>query len=204
MRLLVDSDAFCKLGIVDLLADAAALLGADLNECGRLPALVHMLRKGRLRHYGDEESRSLVPLAARMPAIAGEWMEGSEEWQDRLVGVPDIDPGEVILFSVAAARALPVLTGDMRALRALSGVDAFPERLAGRIVVLEAVLLGLCRQGGTARLRARVEPLRHHDSVVRACFSSSDAEAGLRSYFEDRRRTLQPLVLWDPGTANGP
>src|SRR5688572_31331079 len=49
MRLLIDSDAFCKLAICELLDDAAAVLGASSAECGRLPALAFMLRKGNLR-----------------------------------------------------------------------------------------------------------------------------------------------------------
>ena len=45
MRLLIDSDAFCKLAASGLLSDAAALFN---GECGRLPALPHMLRRGQL------------------------------------------------------------------------------------------------------------------------------------------------------------
>jgi hypothetical protein len=39
MNLLVDTDAFCKLGVAALLEDAAGVFGARLTECGRLAAL---------------------------------------------------------------------------------------------------------------------------------------------------------------------
>ncbi len=36
MKLLFDTDAFCKLGIASLLEDVAHIFGATLQECGRL------------------------------------------------------------------------------------------------------------------------------------------------------------------------
>lgn len=48
MKLLFDTDAFCKIGIANLLPDVAQLFGAELQECSRLYALPFMLRKGSL------------------------------------------------------------------------------------------------------------------------------------------------------------
>lgn len=197
MRLLVDTDAFCKLGIADLLTDAIALFGAELRECGRLPALPYMLRRGSLpRSYGNAACERLIPVAERMPAVS----EAPGTWLDRLALLPDIDPGEAIIFSVAADAELPVISGDLRALRALKDVEGFPEALAGRVVILEALLLGLCRALGPGSVKEGVEPLRKVDTVVGICFSpeNRDPEQGLRSYLEERRVELSPLVLWDP------
>lgn len=49
MRLLLDTDAFCKLGAAGVFDDALSLLGLSVSDCGRLPALPYMLRKGSLR-----------------------------------------------------------------------------------------------------------------------------------------------------------
>ena len=38
-RLLVDTDAFCKLGVAGLLTDAIGVLGVTVENCGRLAAL---------------------------------------------------------------------------------------------------------------------------------------------------------------------
>ena len=36
MRILIDTDAFCKLATGRVLNDSLGLLGADLTECGRV------------------------------------------------------------------------------------------------------------------------------------------------------------------------
>ena len=195
MRLLVDSDAFCKLGASDLLSDAVALFRAELGECGRLPALPHMLRRGQLRGtYGATACNRLIPLAESMPPV----VDPPTSWLEQLAHIPDIDPGEAILFATASDRRVPVVTGDIRSLRALKSLDRFPEALEGRIAVLEAVLLALCGQLGTAAVRSRVEPVLQVDTVMRICFSpeGEEPEVALRSYLRDRRRELEPLVLW--------
>ena len=195
MRLLVDSDAFCKLAASDLLSDAAALFHADLPECGRLPALPYMLQRGRLlQTYGIATCEHLMPLAESMPPV----VDAPASWLEPLTHIPDIDPGEAILFATAADLRVPVVTGDIRSLRALKNLDPFPEALAGRVVVLEAVLLALCRHLGAAVVRAKVEAIRQTDTVMRICFSPGvqDPERALRSYLHDRRSELAPLVLW--------
>ena len=195
MRLLVDSDAFCKLAASDLLPEAAALFQAELCECGRLPALPHMLRRGRLRQtYGAAACERLIPLAEGMPHVLAE----STSWLEQLTHIPAIDPGEAILFATAADLGVPVVTGDIRSLRALKHLDRFPETLEGRIAVLEAVLLGLCGQLGTGTVQARVQSAPQVDTVMRICFSPDveEPELALRSYLHDRKRELAPLVLW--------
>ena len=86
----------------------------------------------------------------------------------------------------------------MRSLRALKSLDRFPEALAGRIVLLEAVLLALCGHLGAEAVRAKIESVQQADTVMRICFSPEvqDPELGLRSCLCDRRRELAPLVLW--------
>ena len=198
MRLLVDSDAFCKLAASGLLSDTAALFNAELPECGRLPALPYMLRRGRLpRTYGVAACKRLIPLAESMPPV----VDPPVSWKEQLTHIPDIDPGEAILFATAADQRLPVVTGDIRSLRALKNLDRFPEALEGRIGVLEAVLLALCGQLGTAAVRSRVEAVLQADTVMRICFSPEvgEPELGLRSYLRDRSKELAPLVLWGTG-----
>lgn len=197
MCLLVDTDAFCKLGLAGLLNDAAGLFTAQLRECGRLPALPYMLRRGSLpRSYGEAACRALVPLAVGMTAVSAT----SGPWLERLSPIPDIDPGEAILFSTAAETGLPIITGDLRALGAVKSVDGFSDALAGRVVVPEALLLGLCSPLSLDSLRASLEPLRGKDRMLDVCFSpeNRDPKKALRSYLRARRSELAPLVLWDP------
>jgi hypothetical protein len=199
MLLLVDTDVFCKLGLAELLYDCLALFGATIGESGRLAALPYMLRRGSLpRLYGEEACMRLIPVAERMPVV----LQGSAAWLDRLAPITAIDPGEAILFSAAAEGGLPVVSGDLRALRAVKDVEGFPDALAGRVVVLEAVLLALCQRLGPDMLRARLHPLQDVDAVIGICFSPTNQqpEECLLSYFRERRAHLAPLILWDPNT----
>lgn len=106
MRLLVDTDAFCKLAVGSVLRDAVELLGASLRECGRLPALPHMLRKGRLREmFGPQACDALLPVADAVPVV----IRSSNAWLDRLAPIQDIDPGEAQIFAAAAELGLVVV-----------------------------------------------------------------------------------------------
>jgi hypothetical protein len=145
MKLLVDTDAFCKLGLTGLLADTLKIFEVELDDCGRLPALPQMLRKGRLRKlYGEKACDDLISDAEAIPVIH----QPNVQWLDKLVSISDIDPGETQIFAAAAESSLIVLSGDKRALRALKGLDDFVNALAGRVVVLEAVFIRLCDQIG--------------------------------------------------------
>jgi hypothetical protein len=194
MRLLIDTDAFCKLAVCGLLKDAVRLLGANWSECGRLPALPHMLRSGCLRNkYGDENCKLMLALAESVPPVP----EPGGVWLEKLVPV---DPGEAQLFAAASEFEISVLTGDKRALKAVKDISGFPAALEGRIIVVEAVLIALCNHFGTDRIRRHLQPLTGTDQMIKICFSNpgSDPLECLRSYFSNLSDEAAPLVLWDP------
>jgi hypothetical protein len=197
MRLLLDTDAFCKLWLGGLLPDVLGLFEAELADCGRLPALPHMLRKGRLRtSFGAGACDAMLAVAEAVPNVP----QPGETWLDRLTPVPAIDPGEAQLFALAAERRLLIVSGDKRALRALRTVAGFPAALAGRIVVVEALIFALCDRVGLEVVRERVQPLMASDRVVQVCFSDrrTDPRAALRSYLDSLEAEVRPLVLWKP------
>ena len=196
MKILLDTDAFCKLGTWRVLEDALRLLGVSVSECGRLPALCYMLRKGRLRNwYGPDACDALVRTANTIPTL----LQPSEEWLDMLTPIDSIDPGEAQIFASAATHGLYVISGDKRALRALKNLDKIQRALTGRIVVLEAILLALCEKFGADEIRRRIEPLNDFDKTIKICFSSpvTDPINGLLSYFECLTKEVSPLVLWN-------
>lgn len=202
MKVLLDTDVFCKLELVGLLGDAIGLLGAGLDVCGRLPALPHMLRRGKLvQRFGEAACARMLPVALTLPVMN----RPTNTWLDRLTPIEAIDPGEAQLLAGAADAGLFVLSGDKRAFRALKDVPGAAKALAGRIVVLEAILLALCDHLGSAELRRRSAPLAAADSVVRFCFSAGNPEPAhaLSSYYRDLEAELKPLVLWDPRAGGG-
>jgi len=197
MKVLVDTDAFCKLGLAGLLADAVAILGAQLTDCHRLAALPHMLRRGSVpRRFGEDNCRSLLTTAEAMLPLE----PSTGPWLGRFVPAPGIDPGEAQLFSAAADETLMVLSGDKRALRAVRTVQGAPEALSGLMVTLEAVLIALHDSIGADALRTRVGPLRAFDTTVGICFSDGtpDPRAALWSYYNSLASEVAPLTLWRP------
>ena len=197
MNLLIDTDAFCKLGVAGLIEDAAGVFGARLPDCGRLPALPHMLRSGNLvNRYGRNACDALIPHAEAMPVLP----KLGAAALDPLAVNDAIDPGEALLFAAAAEFGLLVISGDKRAMRALKHVREIHAPLGRRVVTMEALLLKLCEQLGLEYLRRRVGPLAVHDRAVGACFSpgNPDPRDGLRSYQGSIVAEVHPLLLWDP------
>ncbi len=196
-QLLVDTDAYCKLGVAGLFSNARAVLGVRVEECGRLAALPYMLRRGGLRKkFGGDASDELATLAETIPLAA----QASDGWLDPLTTVPVIDPGEAQLLAASAEHGLLVLTGDKRGLCGIKDIPGYAEALDGRIVVLEAILAELCIQLGEDVIRSRIRPVTEVDIAVRVCFSDpgSSPVGALQSYNEQLAVDLEPLSLWKP------
>jgi hypothetical protein len=197
LPLLIDTDAFCKLAMAGVIDETLNLLGSDRSHCSRLPALPHMLRRGRLRKkLGDAICDRLIPIAESLPIVG----QTSSVWLDRLAHISAIDPGEAQLFAVAAENRITVLSGDKRAIQVLKNVPEFAEPLRSRIVVLEAALLGVCRVHGTNLVQMRIGPLKMHDTMVNIVFSpgNSNIEAALESYLNHAATEAAPIDLWRP------
>lgn len=197
MQLLIDTDAFYKLAVGNILDNAIDLFGTDLARCARLPALPYMLRKGRLRNsLGEQLSDQLIPTAESIPALP----QPDAIWLNKLTMIQAIDPGEAHIYALAAANAAMVLSGDKRALRALMAIPEYVEALNGRIVVLEAVLVALCDRIGVSEVQRRIQPLLVHDKIAQICFSPSNQnpQEALGSYYHSLAAELDPLALWNP------
>ena len=194
MRLVVDTDAFCKLGLAGLLDSAAEVLGVPMTEWVVLPALPHMLRRGRLRRtFGDDACESLLPVASQLRALG----HLQSDYLDRLAAEPDVDPGEAQILAAAAEHGALVLTHDKRALRVVATLPEVAQALSGRVVVLESVLLLLCEQLGDDEVARAVQPIHDVDGMVRLCFSGgSSPRDGLLSYADSLKEEVRPLVLW--------
>lgn len=195
MRVLVDTDIFQKLAATGLLEAGLQHFGASLETAERLPSLPHMLRRGKLRReLGNACADSLIPLAEKMQVLP----EAEVSLLDQL-NVEGIDPGEVQLFANALLEDVRLLTGDKRALRAVSRLPQVTKALAGKIVVLEESLLMLCNISGDAFVQAAVTPHRQIDKgVFQSCFSvgTTSPQDCLKSYSGHLRTEVAPLDLW--------
>ena len=197
MKLLIDTDAFCKLTIGGVFDDAIRLLGAQRSECGRLSALPFMLSKGKLvSRYGRGTCATLRGIALNIPEMVQATIGCLEPFNQ----IEDIHVGEAQLFASATEFGCQVLTGDKRALRALQAATDLHAGLSGRIVAMEAILIALCDSLSPKEVFQRVQPLIVTDDMFRVCFSNpkQDPRTCLRSYFGALTTQVAPLVLWQP------
>lgn len=203
MKLLLDSDAFGKLGIAGLLESAASALGCTLAECARLPALPSMLRRGRLRtQLGDARADALIPVADSIPAVP----RSESRWLDVLARIPGVDPGEAQLLAATADHGLLLLSGDKRAMNALAGQTTIVEALSGRIVVVDAIVIELCDTLGAEHVRALIAPAVAIDTALRIAFGSQrDTPVELlRANLDDLAKTAPRELLWLPTSMRPP
>jgi hypothetical protein len=197
MRLLVDSDAFCKIECAGLLDDVLAELGIAAPDCRRLPALPYQLQRGGLRsRIGPDLCDRLLTRAESLAPVAG----APVEWLDRFVALSNVDPGEALLLAHAASSDSLLLTGDKRALEAVRAVSDLRSTVSERVLTVEAGLVLLCRARGESWVRERVGPFIRLDTVFRACFAPGvgSPERSLSSYLASDMRRLVPLRLWSP------
>jgi hypothetical protein len=196
MSLLIDTDAFCKLAPGRLLEAVPELFGLSLTDCARLPALPKMLRRGTLRRrLGNALCEKLIPVSERLARAR----EPSQRWLDLLAKHHDIDPGEARLIALVAERSDFMITGDKRALRAASTIPELGPAVAGKIAIVESVLLAACRKHGDDAVRDAVAEALPHDKMLIVCFSPGQSpRAALEAYLRDARSTFAPLELWDP------
>jgi hypothetical protein len=204
--LLVDSDVFALLAAVGLLGELATSLGLSRESVRRLPALVKQLQQGKSigRKYPDAQReqalsvcKSTRPFVARAQEVA---------LQARLVRVDNIDDGEAVLFATLAEQPFWYLTtGDQRSLIALGQAAELAdvrERVSGRILCLETVLLLLIQRLGAAEIGARFQPIQGVHTKIdiffgyKETFDDATLIDQITSYLSDLRKNMGCDILY--------
>jgi len=161
MRLLVDNDIVLKLASFNLWDEALACLEAAPEDVRWLPTARFALDL----HRGEAAARRWgATIAWRLAGIAATLRVLEEAPNDAvvagLINVVGIDVGERLLFATAAASdSTVVATGDKQSLLALANdprCAAVHERLRGRLICLEQIVLQILAHNAFADVRARV------------------------------------------------
>lgn len=195
MRLLVDNDAFRKLGAGNVFLPLLDLLGVTLADCRRLESLISQMTRGaHARDLGPERAARLRELAVRMTKIP----QAPADWTQRIIGVEEarINDGEARLLALAVVTPdVLVLTGDKKAVSAIRDVPGLAKAIAGRVICLEAALLALCEEHGVEWVRARCEGALELDGAMRNCLPSAACVVCLESHCRALGNEA-PGVLW--------
>jgi hypothetical protein len=184
-RLLVDNDALLKAAHWGLLDVVPSLVSGVWSDVACLPQFPPRVRRAEAKLFAD--ASVALSLAARLSQTI-ELPEPDANVLSVLQIEPGIDAGELLLFGalVATPQAI-LLTGDKRALRAISQTD-IRSLCRGRIVCVEQLLLQALYRLGAPTLVAQVRQWEQRDKTALAIFSRSgdksdaDIREGLNSY----------------------
>ncbi len=209
MDLLVDVDVLAKLAHWGMLPDLPAFVGVDWDRMSTVASLRFRAQRaatkpdGKLFHTTDAAHAVMHALAqmAPLPTVDPARLAAFQD-------ATDIDAGEAVLFALLDGVAdRCVLTGDKRAVRALSQLPAARRALLeGRLLVLEAVFLQALDLRGIEWLRERVCPSRALDKAIAIAMGSRcDAPPAavieaLRSYHGELAVLCTPCLLRDAAT----
>jgi hypothetical protein len=168
----LDNDILLKLSAVDLLDESIAALGFNPEDLRVLDTARHVFRRNRKvsTKYSevvrDRAIEFVKTCQTIVPEVTGEFIV-----LNRL-----LDVGEATLVA-ATCEVLPfvLMTGDKRCLQVLAAQAELAEvrqRLQGRVICLEQVILRLIQRSGFDWVKARVVPMMACDMALQACFGS--------------------------------
>lgn len=203
--LYLDSDLFVLFAGANLLGYLIEAVGFDLKTTRRLRPLPRMLERGPLSRRLPTGLRQRA--LAWCSAIPGIETAPSPETVDRLVHVEDLDPGETVLFALAAeAESSLIGTGDQRACRALGrrqDLGDVRDQLKGKVICLEESLKVLLKRMDFGELAEALTTVREHNQTLRVLLGQGAAtpkesfQTALLSYLDDLASEAGEL-LWRP------
>ncbi|WP_460207312.1 hypothetical protein [Scytonema sp. NUACC21] len=197
----MDNDIILKLVACSLFEEAVTCLGVAETDLRVLSDAKYVFRKSRriAQKYPQAIRDSAILIVDRCTKIQP---APSEELQE--LEVEGIDPGERILISATKYEtSFYLTTGDKRCLTALAAATQLVEirqRLIGRVVCLEQLILKLIDQKGFDEVLAKVLPAREYDTALKAIFGSGEKATqesvlqALEGYIEDLRKRTEGLL----------
>lgn len=199
-RLVVDVDALVKLAHWGLLDALETATGIPAARQATVESIRFRAARGDAKLFRDPAVAG--QLAAALAGFGAAWAPDGEVVA-RLQGVPGLDAGEIALVGMLCSDPSALLvTGDKRALKALAvpALADIAQRIAGRVLCLEQVLLGELEMRGALALASAIEPYRELDTAVR-CAVPLPAHAtdvaireGLGSYIGELNREAPRLL----------
>lgn len=186
-----DTDLVIKLAELNLLDAAAGISGGRKEDLYLLPEVGRVLRSpGFLTRLSDKGlSRTGVSRATDFAAKCSR-LQGSVDRNDHVIlsrasahfkgRTIRVDQGEAVLF--ASSGKLPdhrIATGDKRSLRTIAMCPACKSvcnKLRGRVVCLEQIVLGIIDRRGFAFVQKRVASGCRCDECIENAFAGGKAD----------------------------
>lgn len=203
--LLIDTDLFVLLAGAGLLSHLAQCLGVPPENIRRLPSLQSQIKSKRfIDKIPVAELERLQQAINDVPA----WTASPADTSilDRLADVPDIDPGEALLFATLYEQPVYLLaSGDKRSMIALGNapdLDDVRTAIKGRILSLETALTLLVNQNGAATIGPALQPLAAKHRTIdilfgtKTTFDDNETIHQIRSYLDHLVAQIGPSLLY--------
>jgi hypothetical protein len=197
----LDNDILLKLLAFDVMDEALGALRIKPEDLRILDTAQYVFQKSRKvsAKYSEAVRDRAIEFVKTCQTVAP---EATDEF---CLLSRSLDVGEATLVA-ATARISPfvLVTGDKRCLQVLATqreLGQVMERLQGRVICLEQVILLLIRRSGFAWVKARVEPLVEYDLALQACFGSGalatevNVILALEGYIESLRQDSAELLV---------
>jgi hypothetical protein len=171
--LLLDTDFVIIFSAFDLLREMTVSLGSSRPHCRVIKTeSTRLVRNHRLRKFHLESTiERAIEFTREMSAP-----EFDNDEFDILQSIPDVDPGEAILFAATkSANSYFLLTNDKKSLRAIASSQlsaAITARMSGRVVCVAQVVLDLINTHGYDHIRNKVAPACKCDEAMREAFGN--------------------------------
>ena len=197
-----DTDILLKLASCDLLPPTLTVLGVTRQEVSVFREEAYRVYKYDaevLRQYTQEARQCALRF---INSVHGLFTEPDPEEQAYMVNA-FIDSGEQIVFGATREYAeFQVITADRNALRALAHADGcggICNRMQGRVISLEQILLRLILHLGFEIVQEHVLPCAKHDAAFSLPFAAGktqvEAETELRTRIEILRAQTRDLLV---------
>lgn len=199
----VDNDALLKLVACNLFWEAVTSLGLTQVDLRVLPQAKYVFRTSSrvVRKYPQAIRDSAISIVEGCTKIQPKVSEELQRLQ-----IEGIDPGEIILFSATKYEdSFYLATGDKRCLTVLAAdpqlID-IKQRLIGRVICLEQLILSLIYSQGFNEVLTKVLQAREYDGALKAIFGSGERATqenvlqALEGYIEHLRETTDGLLTY--------
>lgn len=199
----LDNDIILKLVACNLFSEALRSLNLLESDLRVLSDAKYVFRNSRRisRKYPLEIRESAILIVERCQNIQPELSEELRNLQ-----IEGLDPGEMILISATKQEeSFYLTTGDKRCITVLAnstepGLLAIRERLAGKLVCLEQLILKIISVEGFDITLNKILPGREYDKALKAIFGSGErctqdnVLMALQAYINNLRDNAQGLL----------
>lgn len=199
----IDNDIILKLAACNFFWEAVSTLELSENDLRVLPEAKHVFQRSNKvkKKYGSIILQNAINIVERCGEIQLE--EDEEELQQ--LQIEGIDPGEMLLICATRREtSFYLTTGDKRCLTALAShaeLENVRQRLTGRVICLEQLILKLIKTQGFDKVLTNVLPARTYDTALKSIFGSGERATeenvltSLEGYINDLQKNTKGLLI---------